>query len=195
MESDFQNDSEIENFFKELEESNILSADALKEIRSDLDVSNKSIGLLKVEKTIIEEAKEPEQDLRARLADMSIAEKIKLALLGDAVCRSLLIVDTSRLIQQAVLQNPRMQPTEVESFAKNPNVSDYVLRSISSNRNWMKSYLTKLNIVSNPKCPNDVGLKWLRHLNKNDLRKLAKSKNVPQLIAVTARRILADEEK
>ncbi len=135
------------------------------------------------------------KDIRAQIAEMTPAQKIKLALYGNSVCRMLLVLDASRMIQQFVLKNPKITISEIESFAKNTQVSEWVLRSISDSKSWMKSNNMKFILVNNPKTPGDIALKWLRYLPVSDLRKIAKSKNLPQLVAVTAKKRLADMEK
>lgn len=138
---------------------------------------------------------ESAKDIRAQIAEMTMPQKIKLALFGNSICRGLLILDTNRMIQQFVLKNPKLQQSEVEAFAKNPQLSEWVLRSIADSKTWMKSPSLKYTIVTNPKTPGDVSLKWLRYLNEPDLRRISKSKNLPQLIAVTAKKRLSEMEK
>ncbi len=134
----------------------------------------------------------PEEDIRVRIGKMSVPEKVKVALLGNSTCRLLLIRDPNRMVQLIVLQNPRLTPGEVEEFSKNSNLSDAVLRAIADNKNHVKSYTVKVHLVSNPKTPIDVSLKWLPHLRVGELRKLAKSKSVPQVIATAARKRVED---
>lgn len=138
---------------------------------------------------------EGSKDLRSQIAEMTTGQKIKLALWGNSLCRMLLILDTNRMIQQFVLKNPKLTMSEVEGFAKNTQVSEWVLRGISDSKIWMKNQNLKYILVTNPKTPGDISLKWLRYLTVVDLRKIAKSKNLPQLVAVTARKRLADLDK
>lgn len=133
-------------------------------------------------------------DIRTQLAEASFSQKVKLALLGNVVCRMVLIRDSNKLIQQLVLKNPRLTPSEVEDFARNKNVSEQVLRAIAANKAWMKQYKVKLNLVCNPKTPGDLALKWLRFLNQGDLRNLARSKNVSNVVSTTARKLVQDAE-
>lgn len=138
------------------------------------------------------EAIDMDRDIRSQISDMTMPQKIKLALFGNAICRGLLILDPSRMIQQFVLKNPKLGMNEVEAFARNSNMSESVLRTIADSRMWMKTYAVKLNIVTNPRTPGDVSLKWLRFLQEPDLRKIAKSKNLPQLIVNMAKKRVAD---
>jgi len=136
-----------------------------------------------------------ETDLRAKISTLNVPGRLKLGMFGNSLCRGLLIMDSSRLVQFAVLANPRLTLGEVEAFAKNPNMPEQVLRTMAGNRQWMRSYLLKLHLVTNPRTPQDVALKWLRYLRKAELRRIAKSKNLPQIVAITARKILASQEK
>ena len=72
------------------------------------------------------------------------------------------------------------------------SVSEHILRSISNNKTSTKEYAVKRNLVTNPKTPPDVSMKWLKFLMKADLRKISKSKNLPQVIATTAKKKLAE---
>lgn len=127
-----------------------------------------------------------------RIAELTLPEKIKLAMFGNQNARGALIRDASKLVQGFVLKNPRLQVREVEEFARNPNLSEHVLRTIGGNQAWMKSYNAKVNLVFNPKTPSDVSLKWVRYLNNPEIRKLAKSRNVPQVLVTVARRKLEE---
>lgn len=135
------------------------------------------------------------QDPRVVISRASLAEKIKMALLGNAVCRGILIRDTNRLLPQFVLRNPRLQAYEIEEFVKNPQISEQVLRLIADNPVWMRAYSIKFHLVTNAKTPGDIALKWLRFLSTSDLKRLARSKNVPQLVAVTAKKRVLEAEK
>jgi len=61
-------------------------------------------------------------------------------------------------------------------------------------KEWMRYYSVKYNLVCNPKTPPDIALKWLRHLNDGDIKKIGRSKNIPQLIATSAQKIAALHE-
>lgn len=136
-----------------------------------------------------------EDDVRNTISKMKLPGRIKLAMFGNATARGLLIRDPNRIVQQFVLKNPRIQLRELEDFARNPNLSEQVLRTISSNAAWTKSYLVKLHLCLNPKTPSDLAVKWVKYLNQTDVRKLAKSKNVPQVVVTTARRRLEEMQK
>ncbi len=129
-------------------------------------------------------------DVRAKLSRLSVPQKIKAAMFGNEVVRNILVMDHNRIIQDFVIRNPRLMLPEVENFTKNTNISDHVLRLVSNSKAWMRYYSVKFNLVCNPKTPQDVALKWLRHMRESDLKKLSKSKGIPQLIATTAQKMV-----
>lgn len=144
---------------------------------------------VKVEATEVEKRA---TDIRGLIASMTMAQKLKTAMGGNAIVRRLLIQDPSRLVQECVLSNPKLGVNEVEEFAKNTNVDAQVLRSISGNAMWMRTYRVKYNLVCNPKCPPDLSLRWLKFLNASDIKNLARSKNVPQVLQVAAKKRLSE---
>ena len=121
---------------------------------------------------------------------LKIPQKIKLAMFGNQTARGLLIRDKNKLIPMFVLQNPRISENELYEFARNTNLSEQVLRTIAGTSEWMKSYRMKIAVVSNPKVPVDVSMKWVKFLQKQDLRRLSRSKNIPQVVANQCRRLM-----
>jgi hypothetical protein len=134
-------------------------------------------------------------DVRRMINEMEMPDRIKTAMFGNSVCRAILITDPSKMIQLMVLKNPKLGASEVEDFVKNPNMGEAVLRAIGDSRDFTKGYSVKYYLVTNPRTPGDVALKWMRFLNINDLKKISKSKNVPQLVSVTAKKRVADMDK
>jgi len=137
-----------------------------------------------------EPAAQPEvkkrQSLLQRMATMNIVQRIQLAVKGGREERMLLIRDPNKIVQRGVLQSPRLTDLEIENFAAMTNVSQEVLRIISKNRNFMKSYVVIKNLTKNPKSPLDVSLHLLPHLTPADLKQLAANKNVPETLRSTA---------
>jgi len=57
-----------------------------------------------------------------------------------------------------------------------------VLRLISTNRKFMKSYAVVRQLINNPRSPIDVGLHLLNRLNDRDLKGLLLNKNVAEVV-------------
>jgi len=142
-----------------------------------------------------EAGKEVEKSLLQRLQEMTVSERIKLALRGNRETRMLLIRDSNRMIRRFVLQNPRVGDEEVIAIAKNRSADDELLRLIAENREWTKNYQVKLSLTTNPKTPLVLALRFVGNLNDRDVRALAKSKNVSATVANAAKRVLFTKQQ
>jgi hypothetical protein len=122
------------------------------------------------------------ETLTQKVARLNVVERIILALKGGREERMLLIRDHNKIVQRAVLQSPRLTDSEVEAFAAMANVTSDVLRGISLNRVFMRTYAIVKNLAKNPKTPLDISLHILPRLTATDLRILTTNKNIPETL-------------
>ncbi|MFN2548717.1 MAG: hypothetical protein ABR567_14925, partial [Myxococcales bacterium] len=61
---------------------------------------------------------------------------------------------------------------------------------IYNNRQLMKNYTIKVNLISNPKVPVGVAMRFLSTLRMAEVKSIAKNKNVPQGLANAAKRLV-----
>jgi hypothetical protein len=149
--------------------------------------------LLATESDIDDEA--VEGNLFAAVQNMSVMQKIKLARIGGKEARSLLIKDRNKIVATSVLGSPKITETEIVAIANSRGVGDDILRIISMNREWTKSYQIKLALVTNPKTPTPQAIKFINYLQDKELRNLMRSKDVSTQISTQARRILQKKGK
>lgn len=192
--------AEIEELLQSAAKEGAIQLDEIAEFKESLAATGSSEiplpAILREEVAELDEQSERgSTDAREQLRDLNIPGKLKLALFGNGVCRALLIRDSNRMVQMMVLKNPKLTLKEVEDFARNSNLSEQVLRTISGTQAWTKSGHLKFNLVANPKTPPDVSLKWLRYLQINELRSLSKSKQVSNVVSTQARKMLAEKSK
>jgi len=135
------------------------------------------------------EAEEKVQRAQQSLANLTVSQKIRLAMLGNATQRSVLIRDSNKLVAMAVLHSPGIGDSEVIRYSQARSLPEEALRYIASKRDWTKSYQVKLNLVKNPRTPIHDALRFLQHLRPNDTRGLERSRDVPQAIAVAAKNL------
>ncbi len=128
------------------------------------------------------------ESLLKTLQKMKMIEKMRLATTGDREVRNYLIRDPSRLIQLAVISNPRISDTEVTAIANSKSVDEEVLRRIANNREWMRMYQVRSALAKNPKTPLPIALKMVPTLQAQDLKVISRSKTVPIAIAQAAQR-------
>jgi len=129
-------------------------------------------------------------NLTQRILRMSIAEKIKLATLGNKEARGILLRDSNKLVAVAAIRSPRLTDAEVMAQANSRNAHEDVLRVVYTNKEWTKDYQVKLALVKNPKVPVAITMKFLNTLRESDVKDLAKNKNVSTGIQTLARRMM-----
>jgi len=122
-----------------------------------------------------------------RIAAMTVAQRVALAMKGSREERAVLIRDSNKIVGLAVLSSPKMSETEVESIAKMASVSEELLRVIASTRGWMKRYSIVVALARNPKTPVAISMNLLARLSEKDLRAISSDRNVPEVLRITAR--------
>ncbi|HXV20688.1 MAG TPA: hypothetical protein VD811_06840 [Desulfuromonadales bacterium] len=144
-----------------------------------------------------EEAVEEELNLsKYQMAlEMGVSDKIKMALTGDKEWRNIFLKDPNKLVSSAVLKNPRITEGEVLAVAKNKSSSDELIRLITLNREWVKHYEIKKALVMHPRTPLPKALRYMTILTEKDIKNLAKSRGVSQVIVNNARRMLLTKQR
>jgi len=137
-----------------------------------------------------EKLKEKFIPLWVKLGQMTIAQKIRAAMLGSAAERALLMREHNRVVAEAAIRSPLVQEPEVVAASASRLVSEDVLRVIGHNREWTRNHQVKFNLVCNPRTPFIIASKLISHMRDNELRAIARSKNVKAAIAKLARQQL-----
>lgn len=122
-----------------------------------------------------------------RIAAMTVAQRMGVAMKGSREERAILIRDPNKLVSVAVLSSPKMSEPEVESIAKMASISEEILRMIANTRAWMKRYGIVVALARNPKTPVAISMNLLSRLTEKDLRAISTDRNVPEVLRITAR--------
>jgi len=130
----------------------------------------------------------PPPDKVTLISKLKPMAKIRMALLGNAFERSVLIRDSNKAVCMSAIKSPRVKENEVEKYAANRSLSHDVVRYIARRRDWTKNYSIKLQLVLNPKTPMSAAMGFLNHLRQHDVKKVARSKNIPSALATAAKR-------
>ncbi len=130
------------------------------------------------------------ENIQIEISNMTVGERIKLAIKGNREARSALVRDPNRIVSRAVLKNPRLTDTEIVLISQSKIVNEDILREISDTRKWSKIYPVKFALVSNPKTPPHISVNLVRHLRDHDLRSIMWSKNLPGVITSAAKNIV-----
>jgi len=133
---------------------------------------------------------ERRKTLLQQISTMTVAQRVKFAIMGGSEARRTLVRDTNKVVQRAVLQSPRLTNQEVEAFASMTSLTDEILRLIGKNRNFRKNYNIVRNLLNNGKAPLDVTLGLLPMINATDLKKLGMNKNIPETLRSSAVKLM-----
>ena len=136
------------------------------------------------------ETSEPEKR-RSRHAEIRLMEpmeKIRAALLGTASDRAVLVRDTNKTVAMAAIKCPRVTDAEAVAYSADRSLSNDVIRYLANKREWIKLYAVKLNLVMNPKTPMSRAMALLVYLQRRDIQKVSRSKNVSSALAKAAKR-------
>jgi hypothetical protein len=128
-----------------------------------------------------------------RVSKLNVGQRIKLGFIGGKEERALLIRDTARLVQNAVLSSPKLTDAEAESFAASKNLQENVFREIARQRRFLKLYPVVRNLANNPRCPLDISLTLVKTLHVYDLKSLRHNKNVPDTIRKVAQKLYLEK--
>lgn len=137
-----------------------------------------------------EQIKEKFAPLHYKLAQMSISEKIRMAMLGTPAHRALLVRDPNRLVHMSAIRSPAVSEREVEAILKNRAIPEEVVRYIASKREWLRHYNVKIGLVFNPKTPLATAIHFLPYLRVGELRNAARSKAIPASVVQAAKELL-----
>jgi hypothetical protein len=126
---------------------------------------------------------------KVEIWQLSVPMKIRLATLGNAFDRAVLIRDPKKMVSIAVIKSPGVTEMEAAKYATNTGLSEEVINYIGNKREWIKLYNIKLALVMNPKCPLATAMRLLPHLREKDLSAVARSKGIPTALATQARKL------
>ena len=135
------------------------------------------------------EVKAERVSLIRRIMFMNTKDRMKLAMKGDREARSILIRDSNKIVCSAVVNNPRITEQEIENIASMRTVSDEVLRLISMNRSWARSYPIIHNLARNPRTPIPTVMNIMNRIRTKDLLNLSQNRNVSEAVRRQAYRL------
>jgi hypothetical protein len=145
------------------------------------------------QKDELEAAEEKKLTSLQKISKLNVGQRIKLGFVGGKEERTILIRDTARLVQNAVLNSPKLTDPEVETFAGAKNLQENVFREIARQRRFLKLYPVVRNLVNNPRCPLDISLTLIKTLLIYDLKSLRNNKNVPDTIRKVAAKLYTEK--
>ncbi len=126
--------------------------------------------------------------LQSYITKLTVPLKVELAGKGNKEVRQILSRDPSSMVARAVVNSPRISESDVVAYAGSAQTNDEVLRAIAENREWSKNLRVKVLLVSNPRTPPAVAMRFLGHLPIGDLKILSRNRNISLIIRREAKR-------
>ncbi|MDP8222300.1 MAG: hypothetical protein P9L99_02990 [Candidatus Lernaella stagnicola] len=130
------------------------------------------------------------KSIMSRLAKLNMVDKLLLAMKGNREARRILLRNPNKIIQEAVLQNPRITIREVLAAVKEKTTPQNVVERICNNREWTRYYEVQLQLCCHPKTPMRFVFRALQRLNPRDVERLAFNRGVPGATRAQALNIL-----
>jgi hypothetical protein len=134
------------------------------------------------------------KSIYAKISEMAVSERIRLALTGNHTVRQILVADHYSNVALSVLANPGLTMKEVARYAQDKTLADDVVRRIAKNRRWIQAYSVKLGLCYNPKTPLPLAMSFLKYLTKRDLKSVALSREVSRPVAKMAKQHLSKQK-
>ena len=125
-----------------------------------------------------------------KIQKLSVSERIHLAMRGGREIRSILLKDPNKEVMYSALENQKITESEIEILARNRSTPEEVLRRITKNREWMKSYAITLALVTNPKTPAGLAVGLISMLKTKDLTILESNKNLSEAVRSASKKLM-----
>jgi hypothetical protein len=135
-----------------------------------------------------------EAHLKDLLRDLRLGERIALAKMATPSVLALLLSDPEPGVAVAALINPRLREEDLLLALRQPTVASALIEAAAASPKWKERYAVRLGLALQPRTPRPIALLQLSSLLKRDLRRVAATAGLPQLVRVAAER-LAEEDK
>lgn len=137
-----------------------------------------------------ERVKQKFEEVEKKLHELTPSQKIRRAILGKASDRLILARDPNKTVAQAAARSPLLQENDVVQITASRAICEEVLRIFAMDATWTRSHSIKYNLVQNPRTPFAFVLRFMQHLRDNELKQLAKSKNVTGNVSEAAKQLV-----
>jgi hypothetical protein len=190
IEGELISEPTAEPTFDDVQIQEALAKSAELELGEDEDTHE--LDPLTGEEQVVEKAR----SLHGIWQELRPPQKIRMLLLENKKeLRMLGVRDANPLVAETAAGAPGVNESEVERWARLRNVAEVVLREISRNKEWTRHYNVKKALVMNPRTPFGNASRFVLHLYENDLKAIAKSREVPGAIQQAAKQQLQRKGK
>lgn len=173
---------EIRDFYLKEEKAALISEEDIIDNIQDIVQKDEEAEKEDSDKITIEEIQEKIVTTLQRINELTVPERIKLALTGSRTERMILIKDANKLVALAVLESPKLTEDEILLTLRDRSIAREIIAKIANKREWAKNYTMTLEMVQNPKTPLKKALGLVNKLHLKDLKHLTYDKNVHYVV-------------
>jgi hypothetical protein len=127
--------------------------------------------------------------LQSYISGLTVPQKVELSVKGNKEVRQILSRDPNKMVARALMGSPRLTENDIVSFASSPQTNEEVLRLIAENREHSSNTHVVLMLVSNPRTPVPVAIRFLGRLRVNELNNLCRNRSISALLRREAKRL------
>jgi hypothetical protein len=131
------------------------------------------------------------EEKKKKLSELSPSAKVRVATLGNAFARSVLIREKNMTVAMACIRSPGVSPSEALKYAQDRSLDEDIIRFVSNHRQWTRLPGIRMALCNNPKTPMATTLRLLPTLPVRDLKNIARSKGIPSAIAKAAKQLVS----
>jgi len=134
---------------------------------------------------------EERSSIAARIARLSIPERVELAAKGNREVRKILSRDASSMVARAAIGSPKLTEDDIVSYAASSLTHEDVLRCIADSRQWTANRQVVNALVLNPRTPPPAVIRFLKAYQTSELRVLMQNRSLSAVVRQEARRLVA----
>jgi hypothetical protein len=134
-------------------------------------------------------ASEP-MTLDRKIAELSVPDKIRMAMHGSREERTFLARDRAGVVQATLVRNPNTTIDEVLAMARSPHLAAEAAEAMVEHATFGASAQLVFALVRNPRTPLRLAVETVSKLQMSDLRVVAKGLGVRTQVAQAARKRL-----
>lgn len=130
-----------------------------------------------------------EANLREKVPDLRLGERVTLAKIATASVLALLLADESPLVAEACLINPRLREEDLVTALRQETAPIALIHASCASTRWSGNYAVRVAVALQARTPLPLALGQLSALIPRDLERLSQAP-VAQLLRVAAQRLL-----
>lgn len=131
--------------------------------------------------------------LELRLRNLAKGDKISLAKSGSNAIACALLKDSDLEVVLAALQNSRLREADLYPVLNRKKISPQMLEIVAKSKRWSRRYSIRMCLLRHPNTPIFVAYEMMDGLMAQDLKDIAASDQVPEMVRRRALRTLDEK--